>query len=358
MTEIKLSHEDYTVGWICALSVELAASSAMLDETHSSLPVHTNDHNTYILGRIGNHNIAMACLPLGVAGTTSAAIVASQMTSAFRSLRFLLLVGIGGGVPHPGGSDIRLGDVVVSQPVGISGGVIQFDFGKTLQNGTFERTGMLNKPSGQLLRALSKVQSDYLLDKGKLSDYLSILRKFSHFVQPGEAEDLLFQPDYHHIGPDNPCWWCDRNKLASRPPRISTVPKVHYGLIASSNQVMRDGETRDRLANKFGIICFETEAAGLMDNFPCLVIRGVSDYSDTHKNDLWQPYAAATASAFAKEILYAVPAVTKADQERRSTDSRHQQDRAGQNYSGNLYFSGGGPVFLGNQSAGRDINIR
>lgn len=49
------------------------------------------------------------------------------------------------------------------------------------------------------------------------------------------------------------------------------------------------------------------EAAGLMDNFPCLVIRGICDYSDSHKNKRWQEYAAATAAAYAKELLSVVP---------------------------------------------------
>jgi nucleoside phosphorylase len=66
---------------------------------------------------------------------------------------------------------------------------------------------------------------------------------------------------------------------------------------------MRHGGTRDRLANEHGIICFEMEAAGLMDHFPCLVIRGVSDYADSHKNKHWQGYAAATAAAYARELL-------------------------------------------------------
>jgi hypothetical protein len=158
----------------------------------------------------------MACLPLGVAGTTSAAVVASQLTSVFPSLRFLLMVGIGGGVPDLDYRDIRLGDVVVSQPEGTFGGVVQFDFGKTLQNGTFERTGMFNKPSGKLLRALSKVQSDYLLDRGRISDYLSVLKSFSRFVYPGEAKDLLFQPDYCHVGPDVTFKGCDRSSLVTR----------------------------------------------------------------------------------------------------------------------------------------------
>jgi nucleoside phosphorylase len=49
------------------------------------------------------------------------------------------------------------------------------------------------------------------------------------------------------------------------------------------------------------------EAAGLMDTFPCLVIRGICDYADSHKNGKWQPYAAATAAAYAKELLITIP---------------------------------------------------
>jgi nucleoside phosphorylase len=71
---------------------------------------------------------------------------------------------------------------------------------------------------------------------------------------------------------------------------------------------MKHGDTRDRLPQKDGILCFEMEAAGLMDNFPCLVIRGICDYADSHKNKQWQEYAAATAAAYAKELLSVIPA--------------------------------------------------
>lgn len=61
--------------------------------------------------------------------------------------------------------------------------------------------------------------------------------------------------------------------------------------------------TRDRLAEELGVLCFEMEAAGLMDNFPCLVIRGICDYADSHKNKDWQGYAAATAAGYTKDLL-------------------------------------------------------
>jgi len=68
---------------------------------------------------------------------------------------------------------------------------------------------------------------------------------------------------------------------------------------------MKDAKRRDEISNDMGesVLCFETEAAGLMNDFPCLVIRGICDYSDSHKNKEWQRYAAAIAAAEAKELL-------------------------------------------------------
>ena len=107
-----LKNQEYTVGWICALPLEMAAARAMLDELHGRPQVqHKSDQNTYFLGRIEQHNIVIACLPAGVYVTTSAATVAAQMLSSFESIRAGLMVGIGGGVPSKG-CDIRLGPPV------------------------------------------------------------------------------------------------------------------------------------------------------------------------------------------------------------------------------------------------------
>jgi nucleoside phosphorylase len=116
----QLNRHDYTVGWISALPLELAAAKTMLEDEHLPLSrssVPESDHNTYQLGEIGGHNVVMACLPSGVYGHTSAAVVAQQMLSTFPSIRhgFGLMVGIGGGSPSAG-VDIRLGDIVVSKP--------------------------------------------------------------------------------------------------------------------------------------------------------------------------------------------------------------------------------------------------
>ena len=118
------------------------------------------------------------------------------------------------------------------------------------------------------------------------------------------GSDILFESTYDHIeGPT--CDPCSRDKAVARAVREVAV---YYGTIASGNQVIKDGATRDRISSKLGgILCFEMEAAGLMNSFPCLVVRGICDYADSHKNKRWQPYAAATAAVCAKEPLSVIP---------------------------------------------------
>ncbi|KAE8397274.1 kinesin light chain [Aspergillus pseudonomiae] len=301
----RLSHHDYTVGWVCALPDELTAAQEMLDEEHQNLPSNHTDSNIYTLGSIGAHNVVLACLPAGQTGTNSAVAVAMQMKTTFPAVRFGLMVGIGGGVPSKE-ADIRLGDVVVSQPGNGHGGVVQYDFGKSTPSG-FKRTGFLNAPPTILLAAVTKLRSN--LDRGKssLSPHLSKLGNLLKFGRDQAGSDLLFEAEYNHSGEDS-CLSCTTARTIQRNERADNIPMIYYGAIASGNQVMRDGVERDKISSEFGgVLCFEMEAAGLMNTFPCLVIRGICDYADSHKNKRWQPYAAGTAAAYAKELLGVIP---------------------------------------------------
>ncbi|UDD64882.1 hypothetical protein AFCA_012083 [Aspergillus flavus] len=301
----RLSHHDYTVGWVCALPDELTAAQEMLDEEHQNLPSNHTDSNIYTLGSIGAHNVILACLPAGQTGTNSAVAVAMQMKTTFPAVRFGLMVGIGGGVPSKE-ADIRLGDVVVSQPGNGHGGVVQYDFGKSTPSG-FKRTGFLNAPPTILLAAVTKLRSN--LDRGRssLSPHLSKLGGLPKFGRDQAGSDLLFEAEYNHSGQDS-CLSCTTARMIQRNERADNIPMIYYGAIASGNQVMRDGVERDKISSEFGgVLCFEMEAAGLMNTFPCLVIRGICDYADSHKNKRWQPYAAGTAAAYAKELLGVIP---------------------------------------------------
>ena len=306
----QLRREDYTVGWVCALPVELAAAQEMLDEEHDDLErdLADNDENLYALGSIGGHNVAIVCLPAGRIGNNPAAVVATQMRATFKGSRFGLMVGIGGGVPSEE-VDIRLGDVVVSQPDKTFGGVVQYDMGKATPSG-FERTGSLNSPPQMLLAAVARVRANELRGKGRLAEHLSKLEGVPRFQRGKTGPDVLFEAAYDHEG-GSTCSKCSADRQEDREPRENEdeLVVVHYGTIASGNQVMRDAAQRDRVsADLGGVLCFEMEAAGLMNSFPCLVVRGICDYADSHKNKRWQAYAAGTAAAWAKEVLSAIPA--------------------------------------------------
>ena len=136
-----LRREDYTVGSVCALPLKLAAAQEMLDEEHPDLERNPadNDENLYSFGSISGHNVAIVCLPASQISNNLAAAVATQMRASFKGICFGLIVGIGSGVLSAE-ADVRLGDVVVSQPHKTHGGVVQYDAGKATPS-RFERTG-------------------------------------------------------------------------------------------------------------------------------------------------------------------------------------------------------------------------
>ncbi|KLO85761.1 Uncharacterized protein LW93_14380 [Fusarium fujikuroi] len=314
------SSELYTIAWIAALPIERAAATALLDETHDEpdgFIQHEIDNNSYSWGRVGEHNVVIASLQAGVYGTISAATTVSDLISSLPHIRFGLLVGIGGGITKPGeDQDIRLGDVVVSQPHGTTGGVMQYDFGKAKAGGIWEQKGSLNKPPPVLLHALASLQARHEMAPSKIPDLLETMWSANNrfmtkgkrnYTHPGAANDRLYESEYSHVGGAT-CSKCDSAWEVEREERDSTDPEIHYGIIASGDSLIKDAATRDKLRERQEFLCVEMEAAGLMDKFPCLVIRGICDYADSHKNDQWQRYAAATAAAFTVELLEHVPA--------------------------------------------------
>jgi nucleoside phosphorylase len=173
------------------------------------------------------------------------------MLQTFPNLQFGLMVGIGGGVPREN-VDIRLGDVVVSIPSMTSGGVVQFDYGKTLSDGSFQLTGSLNKPPQFLLTTLSQVRSNRMIGDRHVTAVISrTLEKYpemkTQFSRP--KSDWLFRPGYEHQSSKTDCSLaCDPGQLVDREPRPTDEPHIHYGLIASGNQVMKNAMIRDAIA--------------------------------------------------------------------------------------------------------------
>ncbi|KAK1145030.1 hypothetical protein N8T08_004745 [Aspergillus melleus] len=305
-----LTHGSYTVGWICALSKELTAAEAMLDDKHPGLEQPAKDTNNYTLGKMGEHNIVIVCLPKGNIGTNACATVATIMIQTFPNIKFSFMVGIGGGVP----GKVRLGDVVIGTPGDNHPGVVQWDSGKTGQGGQFRQTGSLHPPPHELLNAVSKLENEHRARGTKIPMFLTKMKHENpnlalQYPKPAELKDVLFPANYEHVmrpeGNDN-CEGCDQKRSVEQEPRDM---KVHYGLIASGNQLIKYAHYRDEINERFdnNVLCFEMEAAGLSLSWPCIVIRGICDYADSHKNKQWQEHAAAVAAAAAKELLLMVP---------------------------------------------------
>lgn len=305
---------EYTIGWISALPTEHTAACLFLDEEHGQPdPDHiaAGDSNAYELGVMAGHKVVIAVLPQGEYGTTTAATVATDMLRSFPNIKVGLMVGVGGGAPTTD-IDIRLGDVVVSSPKDGKGGVYQYDYGKRIQGRDFKPTGHLNQPPSAVLTAMALLVSRYERKGNQIGQTVDAIleenpRLKKKYGRP-EVDNLYTSYFVHPYGDDSrDCKEsCETNppNIVTRSPREEDEdnPAVHYGTIASGNSLMKDALTRDSLASE-GVLCFEMEAAGLTNRFPCLVVRGICDYSDSHKNKRWQGYAAMTAAAYTKDLL-------------------------------------------------------
>lgn len=318
MGAVKLQCADYQVAWICPVSdLELLPSRLMLDDEHDTPEYDTAyDDNVYICGAIAGHNVVLATCPPGLTGNVNAGRVTGPMFKTFPGLRMAVLVGIGGGVPRSPApedaiEDVHLGDVVVGWPGDGGPACVYYDLGRWQVDGQFQTMGTIDRPDRVLLNGLARLVSDHEMGKSTFDEHRARLLASRHkkkFARPNLEHDRLFQATCHHRGLDRDgCGACDTAQIVSRPARTeeeACTLVFPRGRIASGNAVVRDGERRDQIRERCGgPLCIEMEAAGVDAGGRCLVIRGISDYSDSHKNDVWQSYAAGNAAAFARELL-------------------------------------------------------
>jgi hypothetical protein len=202
--------DDYTVGWISAIVTESVAAQSLLDEKHAQPEyVAPGDNNSYTLGKVGKHRVVIAVLPDGEYGTTAAANVARDMLRTFRNVRIGLMVGISGGAPSRR-HDIRLGDIVVSSPRDGQGGVLQYDFGKTIQNQEFRITGFLNQPTTLLRTAVTSIKAQYENEGHHLDETIKNIverntRLQKNYKRPPPGSDRLYQSMVTHSPNDETC---------------------------------------------------------------------------------------------------------------------------------------------------------
>ncbi|RBR06138.1 uncharacterized protein FIESC28_11153 [Fusarium coffeatum] len=301
---------DFLIGWVCIVEKEYYAALDVLDERwsldqDSSFGPGSNATSCYELGRIGGHNVVINVPHRVKGGLLHAADITSQMKSNFPYIRFILLVGIGGGAPL--NEDIRLGDVVFGDSV------IQYMKGKRLDD-SFEIDTDRLEPPQQLLTAVTQVRRR--LEEENEDPVENVVdeianrseRKRERYRRP--AEDRLLESSLLHQ--DNGCE-CLQPGLINGPSLIARNARqptnhieAHRGIVGSADQVLKSAEERDRLSREKSIVCFEMEAAAVMRSTGCITIRGIADYADGHKNDAWHNYAALSAAVCAKKLLIAL----------------------------------------------------
>ncbi|KAL4817230.1 putative kinesin light chain [Aspergillus spinulosporus] len=325
------SRDDFAIAIICALPLEVEAVEALFDETYDRLgrcySKQRGDANAYINGRIGKYDVVLCYMP--EMGKRSAAGVASSLLVSYPGVRLALVVGICGGAPQPPKyEEIFLGDVIISDSV------IEYDFGRQYPGGFQRKTGVketLGRPDREIRALLDGLRAENarreLQDRAE--QYLHSLQQTgTKWRHPG-VNDILFKAEYLHkhycqasaecscleidspeeiceeaLGQDCDSLECNQGQAVRRRGTLDAIQTLIYiGTIASADTVMKSGQHRDDIVRKEKVIGFEMEGAGVWDNVPCIIVKGVCDYADSHKNKLWQAYAAATGASAAKALL-------------------------------------------------------
>ncbi|PGG95723.1 hypothetical protein GX51_08146 [Blastomyces parvus] len=309
--------EEYQIGWVCALPIEVLAAQEMLDERFETPEELDNPRadiggytGVYTLGRIGRHYVVITRLtdrrPAYPYTQHATVTCVRSMIRNFSSLRVVLLVGLGGGIPSAA-NDIRLGDVVTSYPTDTCGGVRQYNMRK-IEDGKVPCIGFVKSPPRSLLAAVETMRTAAYLENLCYPTYIQqAVQRNTHmlqnFARPGSQFDRLFQSQYEHPPTAATCDGCPTEWEVTRNVREDDVPRVHYGIIASVGVDPYHGEAREKLRRDTAALCVMRENFGLVPDFPRIVICGICDYSDSHKNLQWERYAALAATSCAKELL-------------------------------------------------------
>lgn len=290
-------YDDIKIGIITALPKECAAMKAMMQDAEECFFHGRGAGHRFFVGKIASangkyHRVALAQCGMG---NNQASIRATNMLNHFGSIDSIIMTGIAGGIPsfEKDGKQVRLGDIIVSQ------GITQYDFTKETPSG-IECRSSTSKPSAQLLEAVDVMKTYEFDNSYPWHEYIdSISLKLPAFAKPPIESDILYDLD------DN---ICEHIEDISR----TGYPKVLIGGIASANNLLKSAAKRNELKKTFGVLAVEMEASGIADatwnhSVGYLVVRGICDYCDTHKNDLWQEYAALVSAAYTRAVIEKLP---------------------------------------------------
>jgi nucleoside phosphorylase len=285
------------VGLVTAIPEEFVAMRALLDDHREAYVAH--DPAMYALGTLptresGQSHGAVLTL-LGATATNAAANGCANLVRSFPSLVAVIMVGIAAGVPNPQRPErhVRLGDVVVATQI------VDFDHIRAIEGGIEPRRQM-SLPSPRLTHSADILRADELAGNHAWEQWLDSSQRsqLARYGRPPEHTDVL----------RDSAGWELRHPRRDYSGHRRGRPKVHHGPVGSSNRSLRDGAMRDELAAAHGVIALEMEGAGVgassfLNGREWFVVRGISDYGDSHRSELWRRYAALAAAAYVRALL-------------------------------------------------------
>ncbi|KAL4753991.1 hypothetical protein BDW72DRAFT_190684 [Aspergillus terricola var. indicus] len=310
------SRADFRIAILCPLPGDAEVVKPLFDrlydrDCHAELGKAPNDPNMYTLGRIGVYDAVL--VHMSGAGKVIAASATAHIKLSYPNIELAFLIGVCQGVPfiadwqsERGKTDIHLGDVIIGT------GVVQYDLGKHKPHGFVRKDtsgANLGRPSLEIRSLLSKINAwkDELMYRQR--QYLATIQESVEAPCPGANRDILYSQDYKHKLRLCQCTsgQCMDESLVARRGEFAASPLVHFGLLASGDRPMTSTKLRDKIARHEGVLGFETEGAGVWDNFPCIPVKGVVDYADGHESKDWQCFAAANAAACMRALLDEAP---------------------------------------------------
>lgn len=285
-----------TIGILTALPRECAAVRRMLQGEVRWKAEGEGGGRDYYIGEVPSdggaaHVVAVALLQ--DMGNNSAALRAQALLHHFPKVRHLVMCGIAGGVPQPGEPehDVRLGDIVVSN----RGGVVQYDLVKEHPDGKEDHRHPPRPPSPELLDAARHLQTEEAMGNRPWEAFLAVCGRILGGERPQDNIDargveVVYPPDRS---------------------RSSGMPRVFHSPIAAANTLLKNRTRRDYLGKTFGVKAVEMEGSGVadatwFDAAGYLVVRGICDYCDENKGDLWHGPAAAAAAAYVRALIGAM----------------------------------------------------
>jgi hypothetical protein len=293
------NYQLYQVAWICASDSELSAARLIVNDRQQiagpTVRVTSGDDAIICyLRRVAGHHVVMACFSKDLPYLN---LKSSSLLRTFPNIRLGLVVGIGSGAPSPQ-HDVRLGDIVVDGLSTTSGSrKAPTVFRSAIAKSYVRQSVMANAPGMYIPERLT-------------SEFRA------KYARPPVSTDRLYRRGFTHPDPLKSCTEVchDPAHLVPRAKRVHEEPTIHSGTIDTSFGSIDNAGDRDSMAAELGVISFKPYQLDL-EGFPCLVISGICDYADSHKDELWQNYAASIAAMYAKDLLSVLSPETLDDME-------------------------------------------